>query len=156
RDGLSLVPRTASFSRRNAMWFPSWLPDLFCGFPSVGGRPRRPSPGERTPRRPTRVPRVGPFRPALEALEHRDLPSTCVVTNPSDTGGWGDGSLRGEILAAASGDQIVFAPGLAGQTITLTSGTELYLAKDLTIQGLVAGLLTVRGCGSRVFEIAPG
>src|SRR5262249_12169923 len=94
--------------------------------------------------------------PRLEALEHRDVPSTLMVTTPADTGCWGDGSLRGEILAAASGDQIVFAPSLAGQTITLTSGTELYLAKDLTIQGLGAGLLTVRGCGSRVCEIAPG
>ena len=48
--------------------------------------------------------------------------ATDVVTNLSDTGVSGDGSLRGEILAAAAGDTIVFAPGLTG-TITLLTGT---------------------------------
>src|SRR5215831_15831598 len=110
----------------------------------------------RQPARLIRVPRARPCRPRLEALEHRDLPSTLVVTNPSDSGGLGDGSLRGEILAAASGDQIVFDPSLSGQTITLSSGTELLLDKDLTIQGLGADQLTVRGNNNRVFEIAAG
>jgi hypothetical protein len=54
-------------------------------------------------------------------LEGRALPSTLAVTNTSDTGVSGDGSLRGEI-AAASGDTIEFAGSVHGQTITLTSG----------------------------------
>jgi hypothetical protein len=70
-------------------------------------------------------------------LEARLAPATLTVTNNSDTGVAGDGSLRGEIAAAAAGDTIVFAPNLAG-TITLTQGTALVLSKNLTIQGLGA------------------
>src|SRR5262249_42089541 len=110
-----------------------------------------------TPRRksghPSLAPRAVPFRPRLEALEHRALPSTLVVTNNSDTGVAGDGSLRGEIAAAASGDQIVFDPSLTGQTITLTNGSELFLNKSLTIQGLGIGQLTISGNNNRIFEI---
>ncbi len=98
-----------------------------------------------------------PIRPTLEALEHRNLPSTLVVTSTDDTGGLGDGSLRGEILAAENGDQIVFDPSLAGQTITLANTSELLLTKNLTIQGLGADQLTLSGANNtRVFEIALG
>ena len=102
------------------------------------------------PRRPT-------FRPTLEALEGRCLPSTLTVLNNLDSG---KGSLRTVIAHAKSNDVIVFAPGLDGQTITLTSG-ELYITKSLTIQGPGAGQLAVSGNhpvggngGSRVFEVA--
>ena len=47
------------------------------------------------------------------------MPRTLVVTNAPDTGVNVDGSLRGEIAAAQSGDTIVFDGSLAGQTITL-------------------------------------
>jgi hypothetical protein len=60
------------------------------------------------------------FRPRLEALEGRDVPSTLIVTNNLD--GYvvaGDGSLRGEIAAAQRGDTIVFAPSHSWKTITL-------------------------------------
>ena len=60
---------------------------------------------------------------------------TLIVTNNSDTGMSGDGSLRGEILAAHSGDTIVFAHSLNGQTITLSQG-QLDVTKNLTIDGL--------------------
>src|SRR3954463_13327238 len=71
------------------------------------------------------------FRPRLEALEDRWLPSTLplMVTNNLDSG---PGPLRAEIAAAKSKDTIAFAPSLNGQTIALTSG-ELLINKNLTI-----------------------
>jgi hypothetical protein len=95
------------------------------------------------------------FRPRLEVLEDRDVPSTLTVTNNLDTGVVGDGSLRGEIAAAGSGDTIAFAPSLSGQTIALSSTNgELKIAwKNLTIQGPGAGQLTIGGGYSRVFEV---
>src|SRR5262249_28477847 len=68
----------------------------------------------------------------------------------------GDGSLRGQIAAAQSGDVINFAPGLAGQTITLTNG-ELAITRSLDIEGPGANQLTVDGNhASRVFDISGG
>src|SRR5262249_59014777 len=58
------------------------------------------------------------FLPRLEGLEGRTLPSTITVLNALDSG---SGSLREALAIAASGDTIDFDPGLAGQTITLTS-----------------------------------
>jgi hypothetical protein len=90
------------------------------------------------------------FRPRLENLEGRDVPSTLTVTNNLDSG---SGSLRADIAAARSGDTIAFANGLNGRTITLTSG-ELDITRNLTIQGPGAGQLTISGDSlSRVFEI---
>src|SRR5438477_10056884 len=106
------------------------------------------SPRRRTQHRPA-APR---FRPQLECLEDRWLPSTLTVTNNLDSG---PGSLRAEIAAAnaKSKDTVVFAPGLDGQTITLTSG-GLLINKDLTIAGPGAGQLTVSGGGvSGVFYV---
>src|SRR6516162_1492191 len=95
----------------------SWLS------PRRTGRPR-------TRRAPASKP--GPrFRPALELLERRDVPSTLTVTSTADSG---PGTLRAEIAAANPGDTIVFAlpPSPNSQTITLSSG-ELLLNKSLTI-----------------------
>ena len=47
------------------------------------------------------------FRPRLEALEGRDVPSTLTVTNTLDSG---RGSLRYEIAHASKNATIVFAP----------------------------------------------
>src|SRR5262249_37670472 len=102
--------------------------------------------------------RSRPHRVALrlEVLEDRTVPSTFTVTNNLDTGVAGDGSLRGEIAAAQGGDTINFAPGLAGQTITLTGG-ELAITKNLDIEGPGATQLTVSGHpASRVFDISAG
>lgn len=99
-----------------------------------------------------KVPARRMFRPRLEALEHRWVPSTLTVTSIADKGA---GSLRADIAAAHSGDTIVFAPGLDGQTITLKS--ELLVNKSLTVTGPGAGLLAVSGNnGTRVFELAQG
>src|SRR5262245_21177706 len=75
----------------------------------------------------------------LEALEDRTVLSTLTVTTAADAG---PGSLRATIAAAAPGDTVVFAHGLAGQTIALTSG-ELAINHDLNIAGLGAKNLTV-------------
>jgi hypothetical protein len=92
----------------------------------------------------------------LEALEDRTVPSTLTVTNNLDTGALGDGSLRGEIAAASSGDTINFDPSLAGQTITLTNG-ELAISQDLDIEGLGANQLAISGNNSsRIFDIGTG
>jgi hypothetical protein len=100
------------------------------------------------PRRPT-PPR---FRPRLEVLEDRTVPTTLTVTNNLDSG---PGSLRDDIAHAKNGDTINFAPSLDGQTITLTSG-ELIVNKSVTIQGPGADQLTISGDNlSRVFEVTP-
>jgi parallel beta-helix repeat protein len=93
---------------------------------------------------------VSRFRPQLETLEDRCLPSTLTVTNNLDSG---PGSLRAEIAAAQNKDTIIFAPSLDGKTITLTSG-DLSVTTGVTIQGLGANQLTVKGSNlSHVFEI---
>jgi hypothetical protein len=101
--------------------------------------------------------RARPCRAALqlEALEDRTVPSTLMVSSVLDSGAPGDGSLRGEILAAQSGDTINFDRSLAGQTITLSS--ELAIAKSLDIEGPGADQLTISGNNaSRVFDISAG
>jgi hypothetical protein len=76
-----------------------------------------------------------------------------TVVNTNDSG---PGSLRGQILAASSGDQIVFDPSLKGQTIALMSG-ELLLTKNLDIEGPGATKLTITAhLASRVFDITSG
>jgi hypothetical protein len=68
---------------------------------------RRPAPRATTRR---------PFRPRLECLEDRTVPSTLTVTNLNDSG---DGSLRFELAQAQAGDTVDFDSGLQG-TLTLT------------------------------------
>ena len=64
-------------------------------------------------------------RPCLELLEGRDLPSTFVVTNTSDSAAAGSGSLRRAILDSnanppAGGANLIqfIVPGGGPQTIT--------------------------------------
>jgi hypothetical protein len=115
---------------------------------------RKAATGARNPRGANR-PRPHRVMPGLEALEDRTVPSTWTVSSLLDTGVAGDGSLRGEILVAQSGDTINFDPSLAGQTITLSG--ELAIAKSLDIEGLGADQLTVSGNhASRVFDISAG
>jgi hypothetical protein len=97
---------------------------------------------------------ASPFRPRLEGLEDRCVP-TVTVTNFNDPSSpmAGDGSLRGEIMAAGFGDTIQFAPSLKGQTITLKQ--TLAVTKSLTIDGANNGI-TVNGNGHQVFTIQAG
>jgi hypothetical protein len=89
----------------------------------------------------------------LEILEDRALPSSLMVMNTNDKG---PGSLRDTITNAKSGDTIVFAPSLDGQTITLTSD-QLTINYSLDIEGPGAGLLTISGNNqNRIFNINEG
>jgi hypothetical protein len=109
----------------------------------------------RAPRARASHPAAAPrFRPRLEGLEDRWLPSTLTVTNPLDDGS--SGTLRATIAAAASGDTIAFDGSLNGQTIAL-NGSELLIDKDLNIQGPGADQLAISGNQlSRVFEVGAG
>ena len=120
------------------MWFSSWL------------RNQRRSDSTRCVSTPAPVRNRATFRPQLEALEDRLVPSTLTVTSAADSGA---GSLRADIAAAQPGDTIAFAPSLAGQTITLTTG-NLVINKSLTIQGPGASQLAISG-GNKwgVFEV---
>jgi hypothetical protein len=103
-----------------------------------------------------------PFRPHLEELEGRVVPSVLTVTNNKDHAA---GSLRDAIAHSQNGDTVNFAPSLDGQTITLTSG-ELdigslsnpspKLTKTIQIEGPGDSQLAVSGGGaSRVFGVGP-
>jgi hypothetical protein len=92
----------------------------------------------------------------VEALEDRTVPSVLTVTNTHDTSVAGDGSLRGEILAAQSGDTVQFSSTLKGKTITLTSHSEILISNSITVKGLGSGALSISGSHSRLFEIAVG
>ena len=76
------------------------------------------------------------------------------VTNTNDSG---PGSLRQEIADDAAGDQpVIFAAGLDGQTITLTSG-PIPIKNNLVIDGPGANDLTISGGGtSQIFVINSG
>ncbi|HEV3119327.1 MAG TPA: hypothetical protein VGY58_19890, partial [Gemmataceae bacterium] len=95
--------------------------------------------------------RLHAWRPVLELLENRWLPSTFIVTNTNDSGA---GSLRQAILAANANpglDTVSFTGGLNG-TIVLTSG-QLSITDGLTIIGPGANVLAVSGnSSSRVFS----
>lgn len=109
----------------------------------------RPSAVVSTPLGSGRRPARARFRPTIEGLECRLMPSTYTVTNLGDAGiGSGrQGDLRYCINAANADDKardrILFQPGLTG-TITLVQG-ELDITKSLEIDGPGADLLTISG-----------
>jgi parallel beta-helix repeat protein len=126
------------------MSFFSWLATTIGNRRSaIGSGLRKSKAGRRKPPR---------FRPHLEVLEDRCVPSTLTVMNNLDSG---PGSLRADVASANPGDTINFSSTLNGQTITLTGGV-LDINKNLTIQGPGAGQLAVSGNNSStVFKVEP-
>jgi hypothetical protein len=100
-----------------------------------------------------------PWRPRLEILETRELPSTCAVDRLTDNnpagggeGGNGMGDLRYCMTQAADGDAITFS--VAG-TINL-NGVLPQVTQSITIDGPGPDLLTVRrstGGNYRIFKV---
>jgi hypothetical protein len=84
------------------------------------------------------------FRPAVEQLEDRTVPSSLVVTTGSDATTHTGFSLRDAIAqantaaAAGTSDTITFDASLAGSTITLAQG-------QLGLSGAGAGTITIDG-----------
>ncbi|MEM6337864.1 MAG: hypothetical protein AAF752_14935, partial [Bacteroidota bacterium] len=75
--------------------------------------------------------------------------ATLVVTTTADSG---PGSLRQLVSNAADGDEIVFAPAIHGQTITLTS--QILVRRILTVAGPGQDLITISGGGTtRIFDV---
>ena len=88
---------------------------------------------------------------ALEALEDRYVPTTLAVTTAADNVNLA-GSLRYELAHANNGDVIEIE---TSQTIVLTQG-ELYLNKNLTIEGMGQEKTISGDLLSTVFAVAPG
>ena len=77
-----------------------------------------------------------------------------VVTTTADSE---EHSLRAAVAYSPSGSTVTFNPGLAGQTILLTSG-QLELGKNLTIDGsALPGGITINGNhAGRIFQVDGG
>ena len=90
------------------------------------------------------------FRPYIEPLEDRWLPSVLTVTSTADSG---PGTLRADLAAAQNGDTIIFAlPNPS--TIQLTSGT-LNITSSISIAGPGSSALTVKGNATfPIFNVA--
>src|SRR5262249_19303167 len=126
--------------RRNIMWFSSWLRSR-----TWSGAPRR-----RTRNRPA-APR---FRPRLEALEDRTVPSQVSLT-VSSLADSGPGTLRDAILTADAGshsDKFTIGFSVTG-TIDLQSPLP-DLNNTIAIQGPGASSLTVEPAAGALFASA--
>lgn len=95
-------------------------------------------------------------------IDELEAYSGIVVTTTADelnTPSGANISLREAVRDAVSGGIIVFAPALSGQTITLTTASEIAFGKNLTIDAssLPAGVTINGGTGSnRIFGISGG
>jgi predicted outer membrane repeat protein len=90
------------------------------------------------------------FRPCLEGLEDRCVPSTLLVTSNSDNGA--AGTLRSAVQQARKNDTIEID---TTQTIILTQGQiDIKVGQNLTIQAAKNTTATVSGgFTSRIFEV---
>jgi hypothetical protein len=124
-------------------------------FSLLGNRTSNSAARARSQRRPA-TPR---FRPHLEVLEGRDVPSTLTAHSIADLENY-----VGPYGLAQNGDTIVFDASLKGQTLyTYCPGSgclgPIYIdiARSVNIQGLGAANLAISGGhGSRVFKVEAG
>ncbi|MCP4305376.1 MAG: family 16 glycosylhydrolase [bacterium] len=80
-------------------------------------------------------------------------PTDLVVTNLDDSG---PGSLREALSLIADDGAITFDPGLAGGTLTLTTG-QLTIGRSVTVDASAApGVVVSGGNASRVFQVDGG
>jgi predicted outer membrane repeat protein len=97
--------------------------------------------------------------PDLGAAEGKVVVTTAVdETNPVATQGAGI-SIREALRDTPSGGAVGFSPAFAGQTITLTTGTELSVSRSVTIDATtLPGGLTLDGgpVNNRLLYISPG
>jgi hypothetical protein len=125
------------------MWFRSLFDVVIACSSQTSVRPKRHA--TKDPQRPRS------FRPHLDILEDRTLPSTFTVTNLLDSG---PGSLRAAVAAANANPGADVINVATTGTIALTSG-ELDITDSLTINGPGLNSLTVSGNHvSRVFGLA--
>jgi hypothetical protein len=96
------------------------------------------------------------FRPRLEALEDRCVPSTLTVSSDGDNA-MQVGTLRWAVANAQNGDTIQITPenGGGGRHIVLTHG-ELYLNHEVNIEAMGPRAIIDGFGSSRVFEVARG
>ena len=97
-------------------------------------------------------PAAGTYRFDLVRATPFPPPTALTVTNLDDSG---PGSLREALALIADGGTITFDPGLAGDTITLTTG-QLTIAKSVTVDASAAPVTISGGGSSRVIEVAAG
>ncbi len=80
-------------------------------------------------------------------------PTSVVVRNALDQG---PGSLRNAVAAVADGGTVTFDPGLAGSTVTLSSGPIWLSSKGVTIDATGVPGITLQGTGAdRLLIIDP-
>jgi hypothetical protein len=102
-----------------------------------------------------RTARRSAWRPRLEFLEDRCVPTTFAVTSAGDDVA-DKGTLRYAVANAVSGDTILLTDGLKNTPVVLTHG-ELLLTQNVTIKSDGDGPDTISGGYlSRVFEVAAG
>ncbi|HBI44527.1 MAG TPA: hypothetical protein DDY78_17000 [Planctomycetales bacterium] len=108
--------------------------------------------------RPTKArPARRTFRPRLEYLEDRCVPSTLHVARADDSLTEG-GTLRWAVARAQSGDTIDFIGDAGRNGVTLTQGELILTQQNLTIEAATGQPpVTISGDNlSRIFEVAGG
>ena len=132
------------------MSFTRWLSDSLSLSSRTSGRASRPA-SKRKATAPRRT-----FRPSMECLEDRWVPSTLQVTSSADIATQ-HGTLRWAVATAQNGDTIRLTHAVQSTGITLTQGELVLTQQGLTIKAAGDTPVMISGGGiSRVFEVATG